>query len=128
MMMDRIDRTVETDTPMSPSTPYRFKCSFTVKYIGLLRQVFNPFTLRSKIYCNRYTSIGPHDFMSLEQGAAAWNGHPKFPSRCPFTPAFSLLKLSRFDLDVKYALQFPNLQSVALFSPVLKFSVHFSTF
>ena len=28
---------------MSPFTPDQFKYSFTVKYIGLLRQVFSPF-------------------------------------------------------------------------------------
>ena len=49
--------TGETATPISSFIPNQFNYSFTVKYVGLLRQVFNPLSMRSKIYCNGYTGL-----------------------------------------------------------------------
>ena len=60
---------------MSPFTPDQFKYSFTVKYVGLLRQVFNPLSMRSKIHCNGYTGL--RDFAVAW---TVWNGHLQFPS------------------------------------------------
>jgi hypothetical protein len=103
---------------MSPFTPDQFKYSFTVKYIGLLRQVFSPFnplSMRSKIYCNGHTGL--RDFAVAWTVSFGMEWSPKIslplllqglhlipisPGASSFSFSDMVQKLSRFDLDVKY--------------------------
>jgi hypothetical protein len=86
-----IDGTGETATPMSPSTPDQFKCSFTVKYIcRTLTLSFLPFSIPS-LCVPKSIAIGIQGHTTscrlnseLRRGMVTQNFPPAAPSLLPF--------------------------------------------
>jgi hypothetical protein len=106
---------------MSPFTPDQFKYSFTVKYIGLLRQVFSPFQSLHYAFENllQWVYRATRLRCRLQRVSCGVEWSPKISLPLPLQGLHSYLfplspgassfsfsdivqKLSRFDLDVKY--------------------------